>query len=381
MIGMLHMIGMQQPLLLKVRYYCLVRTFIYLFNRSPLHALVEAGIPDSQRFINTFRLFTSDIDLSDDISQKGEISPIYTMIESHCHSFRYSFPAKVTYPYTAWALAAASSNNMDIVYPGFWSEVIDDVVIFESLYLDELLNSILNIGPSIITGLNTSPCDKRSICHSYVQFEQFSETVLKTFISKGGSLHIISKDDSFSQPHTPTSLSLYNPESFHLWATFIKESVENLEQFLEDEISTGVMAEEGWDTNSLRILFNMDVNPFEEDSCQLCTKSITEDYSVEHINSFRHPCWEKKLAGIKWATNSERLEDEIRNLGWRAKYNFLCNNCWRLSQEEVEEALEDSRWSGGRIEELDSEDSSTESDAESEESSSDYDSPFLLSFG
>lgn len=152
-----------------------------LFNRSPLHALVEAGIPDSRRFINTFRLFASHIDLSDDTSQKGEICPIYMMIESHCNSLHYSFGAKETYPDTVWALAAASSNNMDIVYPGFWNEVIDYVVIFERLYLDELLNSILNIGPSVITGLNTSPCDTRSICHSYVQFELFSETVLKTF--------------------------------------------------------------------------------------------------------------------------------------------------------------------------------------------------------
>ncbi|OBT53430.1 hypothetical protein VE04_06667 [Pseudogymnoascus sp. 24MN13] len=86
-------------------------------------------------------------------------------------------------------------------------------------------------------------------------------------------------------------------------------------------------------------------------------------------------------AGIKWATNSERLEDEIRNLGWRAKYKLLCENCWSLSQQEVEQALEDARESEGRIEEIDSEDSSTESDAKSEELSSDYDSPFLLSFG
>jgi hypothetical protein len=347
-----------------------------LFIRSPLHALVEAGIPDSRRFINTFRLFASHIDLSDDISQKGGISPIYTMIENHC-----CFGAKETYPDTVWALAAASSNNMDIVYPGFWSEVIDDVVIFETLCLDELLNSILNIGPSIITGLNTSPCDTRSICHSYVQFEQFSETVLRTFLSKGGSLHIISNDDSFRQPHTPTSLSLCSPASFHLWATFIKESVENLEQFLEDEISTGVMAEEGWNTNSLRILFNMDVNPFGEDSCQLCTRSITEDNSFELLDNFRHPCWEKKLAGIKWAANSERLEDETRNLGWRIKYNLLCKNCWSLSQKEVEQALGDARESESRIKEIDSEDSSRESDAESEELTLDYDSPFLLSFG
>ncbi|OBT85963.1 hypothetical protein VE02_04793 [Pseudogymnoascus sp. 03VT05] len=66
---------------------------------------------------------------------------------------------------------------------------------------------------------------------------------------------------------------------------------------------------------------------------------------------------------------------------WRAKYDTLCDDCWSLSLEEVEKVLEEARESGGRIEELDSEDSSTESDAESEELSSDYDSPFLLSLG
>lgn len=299
------------------------------------------------------------------------------MIVTHC---RFFSGVRKKYPDTVWALAAASSNNMDIVYPGFWSKVIDWVVVFEIHYLEELLQSILNLGHSIITGLNTSPCDTRSLCHSYVQFEGVSETVLQTFLSKGGSLHIISKDDSFRQPHTPTSLSINSSVSFHMWATFIKESVENLEQFLEDEISTGVMAEEGWDTNSLRILFNMDVNPYVQVNCQLCTKS-RDDYTIEHINFLRHPSWEKKLAGIKWAANSERLEDEIRNLGWRTKYSLLCNDCWSLSLEEVEEALEEARESGERIEELDSEVSSTESDAESEELSSDYDSPFLLSLG
>ncbi|OBT70485.1 hypothetical protein VE03_00070 [Pseudogymnoascus sp. 23342-1-I1] len=181
---------------------------------------------------------------------------------------------------------------------------------------------------------------------------------------------------SFRKLHTPTSLSINSSASFEKWADFIKESVENFEQFLEDEISAGVVAEEGWDIDSLRILFSMDVNPYEYSTCQLCANYLFENLSLEILGSFRYPSWEKRLAGIKWAANPERLEETIRNLGWRAKYDLLCDGCWGLSPEEAEEALE----RGGRIEELESDDSSTESDAESEELS-DYDSPFLLSFG
>lgn len=348
-------------------------------NRSPLHALVKSTVLDSKRFKNTFRLFAPEINLSNDNPQC--LCPMDTMIESHCNEFRSHPGIGEKYPATVWALATASSNNMDIVHPGFWSDVIESLIIFGPLYIDELLDSILNLGPSIITGLNTSPCDTRSLCHCYVQKGGFSETVLQTFLSKGGNLHIITRDYSFRQPHTPTSLSMDNPESFDIWATFVNEFVENIEQFLEDEISAGVVVEEGWDINSLRILFNMDVTPYEQDECQLCTKSAYEEYCNEGVSSFRCPRWDKKLAGIKWAANPERLEDEIRHMNWRVKYDKLCGDCWSLSEEEVEEALEEGREPRKRIGELDSEDSSTESDAESEELSSDYDSPFLLSLG
>ena len=115
-------------------------------------------------------------------------------------------------------------------------------------------------------------------------------------------------------PHSesPTSLSLYNFWTFNRWHQALRELLIDTEDFVKQELENSVLADAGWNIETLLVLFNYDFvpeyiyDPWKHTYCDIC------DIDMRYRTSPVQPCWMQKVERIEYGLNFdiERQHDE-----------------------------------------------------------------------
>jgi len=218
-------------------------------------------------------------------------------------------------------------------------------------------------------------------------------------IMKGANLHLTCDIWNRSEsPKSPTSLAMLSSWTFNHWRESLHDSGVGLEDFVKKECESGSVVDEGWNEDTLLLLFQSEIEGVRracDESCDRCNTMLWLDIygnssfwtqiSIEvnwylGLEKFKkrhagHAGKDKVLAANTGLENGDQQEEEDAeeedveegegiHCPCVQEYTFVCWECWRELQDPNHEHWDTSE---------------TSSSAAIEELSDWEDSPFLLS--
>jgi len=182
--------------------------------------------------------------------------------------------------HTVKGLAKILSSHLytsEVIRGSFWGLLVHPEVPFSSL--EWAINTYGNSADARVFP------DGYSSTLSSIGNNQWDK--VEVFARKGANLHLVGIDSDFSPvEETPTSLSLYNSDSFFHWRNILRRLGSDIKKFIEDEILQYPLKQDGWDAQSLATLFELEFCPVKRDQgsngCPCCCRNCIQSdiYSV-----------------------------------------------------------------------------------------------------
>ena len=110
--------------------------------------------------------------------------------------------------------------------------------------------------------------------------------VVRTFAKHGADLHYLGNDIEYSPvKETATSLALYSSRSFFEWRAILRDLKVDIRGFIIDELKLGQLSIDGWNAETLQLLFELEFSPVERhNNCMYCECGCLHDYSSSSSN-------------------------------------------------------------------------------------------------
>ena len=273
------------------------------FNRGPLNKTDQ---------INTFRLFSSQMDFSEPYSD-GWMTLINLIATS-----LMSLPEIIDALEWVLRISAYDISESPAKYRSIYSYCIFGLV----PGLEELYRLISSVSDIDIDTTSSGGYSILQIILTYAGTKRLHNMIknVDKMLRFGANTHLVGLHKGVSpREETPTSLALYSSVAFICWRDALLRSSRDLETFVMEELKQNPLKDAGWHEDTLLSLFHGDIQPGFTPSATLhhCWSCGQEYRMIVELS------WRRWLDRIKQTFDSERLGDIESRLKSQAEGNNI----------------------------------------------------------